>query len=213
MIEQSRVQRAAGRFKQQVTILGSTISIMWLLEIVDILFFQQGLNALGVWPRQLSGLWGIFLMPLLHGGLAHLTANTMPFLILGWLVMLRSTADFIIVTTFSMLLTGTGLWFFGSSNAVYIGASGVIFAYFGFLLLRGYFERSPQSILIALVVAFFYGGLILGVLPQEPGISWEAHLFGFLTGALAARLLARKPQPAQTSSSEPIYPYDQSLYD
>jgi membrane associated rhomboid family serine protease len=211
-MEQSRVQRAAGRFKQQVTILGSVIFIIWLLEIVDILLFQQGLNALGVWPRQVSGLWGIFLMPLLHGGLAHVAANTMPFLILGWLVMLRSIVDFIIVTAISMLLTGTGLWLFGSSNAVYIGASGIIFAYFGFLLLRGYFERSPQSILIALIVAFFYGGLILGVLPQRPGISWEAHLFGFLTGVLAARLLARKAQPAQ-STSEPIYPYDQSLYD
>lgn len=212
MTQQSPVQRAAGRFKQQLTVLGSLILVIWLLEIIDILFFDQALNALGVWPRQLSGLWGIFLMPLLHGGLAHVAANTMPFLVLGWLVMLRSMVDFVFVTAISVLLTGSGLWLLGSSSAVYIGASGIIFAYFGFLLLRGYFERSPQSILIALIVTFFYGGLLLGVLPQRPGISWEAHLFGFLTGVLAARLLSRKPQPAPPSS-EPFYPYDQSITD
>jgi membrane associated rhomboid family serine protease len=173
---------------------------MWLLEVVDAYFLGQALNSLGIWPRRIDGLWGIILMPLLHGGMGHLAANTLPFLILGGLVFWRSGSDFLIVSLVTVLLSGLALWLFGASRAVYIGASGLIFGYFGFLVFRGYFERSPQSLLVALLVVVFYGGLLFGLVPQRNGISWEAHLFGFLSGALCARLLAATP----ISSSPPL---------
>jgi membrane associated rhomboid family serine protease len=90
-----------------------------------------------------------------------------------------------------MLVSGLGVWLFGASG-VHVGASGLIFGYLGFLLLRGYFERNFPSILLSLIVGFLYGGAIWGVLPTQPGISWEGHLFGFIGGVLAARLLARR---------------------
>ena len=182
---------STARLRRQLSFLVTLLVIMWLLELVDVVFLSQALNGLGVWPRQLLGLWGVLLMPFLHGGLAHLAANTLPFLVLGWLVMWRRTTDFVAVTAITTLLTGLTLWLFGSSHAVYIGASGIIFGYFGFLVFRGYFERSPQSLLVALLVIFLYGGLILGVVPQRSGVSWEAHLLGFISGALCARFLAR----------------------
>ncbi len=181
------------RLKQQLTFLALIIGAMWLLELVDVLLLDQALNGLGVWPRRAEGLWGVVLMPLLHGGLGHLAANTLPFLVLGGLVLWRRTADFIVVTVATTVLTGLALWLVGSSRAVYIGASGVVFGYFGFLVFRGYFERSPQSLLIALIVVVLYGGLLVGVVPQGNGISWEAHLIGFLSGALCARLLSHAP--------------------
>jgi membrane associated rhomboid family serine protease len=156
-----RIRRTADKLKEQALILFSLVAAAWLLEIVDVLLLHQALDAFGVWPRRAAGLWGILLMPLLHGGLAHVAANTVPFIVLGWLVMLRRSRDFILVTAITMLVTGFGLWLFGSPQVVYIGASSLIFGYFSFLLLRGYYERSPQSIFVALLVAFFYGGKLI----------------------------------------------------
>ena len=173
---------------------------MWLLELIDVLLLKQALNGFGVWPRQPDGLWGILFMPLLHGGFGHLAANTVPFMVLGGLVLWRSARHFLIVTIVTTLLTGLLLWLFGSSRAVYIGASGLVFGYFGFLVFRGYFERSPQSLLVALLVVVLYGGLLFGLVPQGNGISWEAHVLGFLSGALCARLLS----PASLADGPPL---------
>jgi membrane associated rhomboid family serine protease len=105
--------------------------------------------------------------------------------------MLRETSDFFVVTIITMLVSGLGVWLTAPAYSIHIGASGVIFGYFGFLLLRGYFERSFAAILFSLIVGLLYGGLIWGVLPLQYGISWQGHLFGFIGGALAARLLAQ----------------------
>jgi membrane associated rhomboid family serine protease len=105
--------------------------------------------------------------------------------------MLRRTSDFFVVSAIAMLVGGLGTWLFGAP-ALHIGASGVIFGYLGFLLLRGYFERKFASILFSVFVGILYGSLIWGVLPGQPGISWEGHLFGFLGGVLAAKLLAEE---------------------
>lgn len=181
----------ARELKTQAIVLGGFIALIWTLEIVDLLFLGGVLNAYGIRPRSIIGLRGILFAPFLHGGLAHVAANTIPFLTFGWLIMLRETSDFFVVTAVTMLTSGLGVWLIGSPYTIHIGASGLIFGYFGFLLLRGYFERSFSAILFSLIVGLLYGSLIWGVLPLQVGISWQGHLFGFLGGALAARLLAR----------------------
>ena len=179
----------ASEIKTQVTILGSFVTLMWVLEIVDVFVFRQGLNVYGILPREIIGLRGILFAPFLHGGFAHLISNTIPFLLLGWFVMLQETSEFFIVTPIIMLVSGLGGWLLGAPG-LHIGASGVIFGYLGFLLARGFFERNFPSILLSLIVGSLYGGLIWGVLPIQPGVSWEGHLFGFIGGVLAARFLA-----------------------
>ncbi|NES21688.1 MAG: rhomboid family intramembrane serine protease [Symploca sp. SIO3E6] len=183
----------ARAFKTQVTILGGSIALMWALEILDVIVFRQkiNLNIYGIIPREIMGLRGILFAPFLHNGFAHLISNTIPFLVLGWFVMLQKTSEFFIVTPIIMLVSGLGVWLLGSP-AVHIGASGVIFGYLGFLLARGFFDRNFLSILLSLLVGSLYGGLIWGVLPNQPGVSWEGHLFGFIGGVLAARFLARQ---------------------
>jgi membrane associated rhomboid family serine protease len=184
---------AVGReLKAHAAILVTFVALMWFLEVIDILIFRGALNNFGVQPRRLVGLRGILLMPLLHGGLGHLIANTGPFLVLGWLVMVRRTADFIFVTAVVMLTSGLGVWLVGPAHSITIGASGLIFGYFGFLLLRVYFDRHFVSFLLAVVVFLFYGTILWGVLPQLPGVSWQAHLFGFIGGIFAARALGRR---------------------
>lgn len=178
--------------KTQATILGSFVTIFWILEILDQFVLNNSLDQYGIVPHSLIGLRGILFSPFLHGGFGHLIANTIPFLILGWFVMLQETTDFWIVTILTMIVGGAGVWIFASPNSVHIGASSLIFGYLGFLLLRGYFQRNTPSILLSLTVGFLYGGLIWGVLPMRPGISWQGHLFGFLGGVLAAKLIAKE---------------------
>ncbi|MCL1464070.1 rhomboid family intramembrane serine protease [Argonema galeatum] len=184
----------ARELKNQVIILGGIVALMWLLEIVDRFFLRGALDIYGIIPHSTIGLRGILFAPFLHGNFFHLAANTVPFVTLGWLIMLRETSDFFIVSAITMLVSGLGVWLTAPSNSLHIGASGVVFGYLGFLLLRGYFERSIISIALSLIVGFFYGSLIWGVLPSQIGISWQGHLFGFIGGAIAARLLPqRKP--------------------
>lgn len=181
----------AQELRMHALILGSFVAFIWVLELIDLFIFRGYLNLYGIRPRTLIGLRGILFAPFLHGGIGHLMANTIPFLVLGWFVMLREISDFFIVSVITILVSGVGVWLFGSPS-IHIGASGLIFGYFGFLLLRGYFERSFSSVTFSLIVGLLYGGLIWGVLPIRYGISWEGHLFGFLGGVLAARLLARR---------------------
>jgi membrane associated rhomboid family serine protease len=188
--------------KKQISILGSFVAIFWILEILDQFVFPREvdrygiihyfLDSYGIRPHSLIGLRGILFAPFLHGDFGHLIGNTIPFLILGWLVMIQETSDFWIVTLITMIIGGSGTWIFGSPNSVHIGASSLVFGYLGFLLLRGYFQRNIPSIMLSLVVGFLYGGLIWGVLPMQPGISWQGHLFGFLGGVLSAKLIAKE---------------------
>jgi membrane associated rhomboid family serine protease len=172
--------------KAQVTVLGGAIALMWLV------FFASWLSGghllmLGIIPRTAIGLRGIFLAPFLHGSVAHLLGNTISFLFLGWLVMLRDRNHFLPVTIYSMLASGLTAWLFGAPGSVHIGASGVIFGFLGFLMLAGWYVRSFSSVALSILVTIFWGPLVLGVIPGSAGISWHAHLGGFLGGVLAAR--------------------------
>ncbi|BAW96519.1 rhomboid family protein [[Synechococcus] sp. NIES-970] len=182
--------------RQQIYILGILLASFWGLEISDQLIFQNlwrgGLDVFGIVPRQPLGLRGVLFAPFLHGGFQHLIANTVPFAFLGWLVMLRRLEDFFIVTFFTMLVGGLGVWLIGAPNSVHIGASILIFGYLGFLLFRGYFQRDIPSVAVALLVFFFYGGVLWSVFPTMPGVSWEGHLFGLIGGAIAAKSLSTR---------------------
>lgn len=106
--------------------------------------------------------------------------------------MLRNARHFIPVTLLSMLGAGLMAWLVGAPASVHVGASGVVFGYLGFLMLSGWFARSFASIALSIGVTVAWGGLVFGVMPGQPGISWQAHLGGFLGGVLAARWLGRR---------------------
>ncbi len=198
MGNKERLQVAGQQFKQQIIFLGSIIFIFWVLELFDWFLFNSWLDSFGIVPRTTTGLRGIFLGPFLHVGFAHVAANTWPFLILGWFVLLRGVRLFVNVSLVTAVISGLGTWLIGPANSVHIGASGLIFGYFGYLLLRGYFERSWSSVIGSIFIGFLYGGMLFGVLPGEVGISWQAHLFGFIGGILAAYLMTN------TKSSEEL---------
>lgn len=175
--------------RTQLIILGGFIVFIWLLETIDWVL-GGSLDQFGIVPRQSSGLWGIGAAPLLHVGFAHVAANTIPFLVLGWFVLLRGVKTFMLVTLIVVVISGFGTWLIAPSASIHLGASGLVFGYFGYLLLRGYFERSWEAIVWSVVVALLYGGMMVGLFPGNAGISWQMHLFGFIGGGFAAYLLA-----------------------
>ena len=190
MIEKSRSNPAG--LKSGVVLLSGALLAMWVLELADLLLLGGALDAYGIRPRSVDGLEGIVLSPFLHGGLAHLANNSVPFVVLGLLVFLNGLRNFVVTTLLSLFVGGLGVWLVGAPNTVHIGASGVVFGYLGYLLLRGYFSRSLGAVLLSLLLVVLYGGALWGLLPIQAGVSWTAHLFGFLGGALSAHLLRRR---------------------
>jgi membrane associated rhomboid family serine protease len=141
---------------------------------------------------------GILFAPFLHASFAHLSANTIPLLVLGWLVMLRRKRDFFWVSALAALVGGLGTWLIGPALSIHVGASVLIFGYLGYLLSRGIFERKIWPIVGSVVTFFLYGGALGGILPGAIGISWQGHLFGLIGGILAARML--RASPAETTA-------------
>lgn len=174
----------------QIRILGGFILLIWVLEMADQLLLRHRLNRLGIIPRNPVGLRGIVFAPLLHGTWQHLGANTMPLLVLGGLTMLRGVGEFAIATAVVWLVSGLGVWLFAAPRTIHIGASGLVFGYFGFLVSRSYFDQDLLSAVVSIVVVLLYGPLIWGILPsRRRGISWQGHLFGFVGGVITARYL------------------------
>lgn len=169
------------------------LALMWLVEIADWLVFGGTLDRLGIVPRQVDGLRGVLLAPLLHGGFGHLAANTLPFLALGTLIMLRYRRQFAAIAGIVLLVSGLGTWLFAPSYTVHIGASGLVFGFFSYLVVAALYERSAGAIGLALVVIVLYGSILWGALPQDNGISWQGHLFGLVGGGLAAYAIAPRP--------------------
>ena len=175
--------------RTQALVLGGTLAAFWAVFIVSSLL-GGSLLRFGVVPRTTVGLRGILFAPFLHASLSHIVANSVPFVLLGWMVMLRDESHFIPVTLAAMLGSGLMAWLLGAPGTIHIGASGVIFGYLGFLMLTGWYTRSFGSILLSIIVTMVWGSLVLGMMPGAPGISWQAHVGGFLGGAFAARALS-----------------------
>jgi len=165
--------------------------MLYVVEAADVLSGGALDAEGGIEPREFDGLDGVLFAPLLHGDWAHLVANTVPFLVFGFLAMAGGIRQFVAVTATIWLLGGLGVWLLGPADTNHIGASGVIFGWLVFLLARGFYTRSAAQIVLAVGLFLIWGGVLWGVLPGDPGISWQGHLFGAIGGVIAARVLAR----------------------
>jgi membrane associated rhomboid family serine protease len=158
--------------------------LLWFVYLVDFKF-GLGLSRFGILPRTKTGLIGIAASPFLHANLYHIVSNTVTLFFLSltlWSFYPRIASRVIIL---SIIIGGSLVWVF-ARQSVHIGASGLIYSIAAFLVAMGLFHRSFRSLLIAIFIAFFYGGLIWGVFPSNPRISWEGHLFGGIAGIVLA---------------------------
>jgi membrane associated rhomboid family serine protease len=202
-------------FKRFLPILIVT-ALCWLVFPINNLLLNGDLAAHGIVPRHISGLPGILWAPFLHASYQHLLANTLPLLVLGGILCARSRGEFIIVTAIGILLGG-GLTWLVARSAAHIGASGLIFCYFGYLASLAYFHRSFGTLCLSILCIIGYGGIIRGVLPTNAAVSWEGHLTGLLAGVTLAWFVSKvkktpltptAPAPPSPSGhpSEPIVP-------
>jgi membrane associated rhomboid family serine protease len=177
----------------------------WLIFGLDSLIWHGRLTQHGIVPRHLNSLPGIVWAPFLHASFRHLAANTLPLLILGGIICGRSRAEFAVVTVAGILLGG-GLTWLIARNASHIGASGLIFCYFGYIASMAWFRRTFGTLCLSVVCVLGYGGMLRGIFPAATAISWESHLAGLIAGVVLASLMAKlkqgpAPQTALATSS------------
>jgi membrane associated rhomboid family serine protease len=182
----------ATRAVSAVFVVGLLLAGMWLLEVFAYLTDNRILTY-GIQAHDVNDIPHVFTAPFLHANWDHLFANTVPFAILGFLAALRGLSKFLVMNVVVMVVGGLGVWFLAPEGSVTIGASILVFGYFGYLIGRGVFERRLFDIVIAVVVGGLFGTAILsGVLPNNPHISWQGHLFGLIGGVLASWTLRRR---------------------
>jgi membrane associated rhomboid family serine protease len=179
---------------------------LWMLEFLDQLSGHQ-LDQLGIHAREVDGMPEIFTAPFLHSGWDHLLSNSLPFYILGFLVLLSGLARWLASSLIIIVISGVAAWSLTPAHTIILGASGLIFGWLTYLLARGIWSRRPAQVVVAAVVLLVYGGLIWGIFPSGAGISWQAHLGGAIGGVVAAWLLHRRSNRRQLVTTGPVRRY------
>ena len=169
-------------------VIAAVLALMWLVEILDTVALDDRLQGNGIRPRSVDGIDGI----------VWALGNR------AW-VLVRGVRRWMAASAVIIVLGGALVWLLAiGSNEVHIGASGWVFGLFGFLIASAWFERRPVSIVLAIVAVMLYGGTILfGFLPR-PGLSWEGHLFGFVAGVVAARMLTARRTRTVSEPTDPL---------
>lgn len=176
---------------------------LWALELVD-QASGNALDAFGIRARVLHGLPEIFTAPFLHAGWQHLISNSVPFFVLGFLVLTGGVVRWVVSSLTSVVSSGLFAWLLTPAGTIVLGVSGLVFGWLTYLIVRGLWSRRPGQVVIGVLVLLGYGGLIWGVLPGAAGISWQAHLGGAVGGVIAAWALHRRvvrPAPVRSGYS------------
>lgn len=181
---------SSNNLRAQLKIVFSLVALLLAIELIN-LFTGRVLNQYSIVPRVPSSLPYIFSAPLLHASIQHFLSNIFTFAVFAFLVLQFGRKQFYLVNLGLFIGTGLLVWIFGR-QAYHLGVSGIIYGYFGFLVLAGFLSKKLGLIVISILVAFFYGTMVWGVLPSQPYISWESHLFGFVAGIFLAFMLRSK---------------------
>jgi len=166
--------------KDNLPMLGIICLILWASFILT-LTTGRAILMLGIRPRHLTGLPGIFLSPLLHADFNHIFFNTIPLLVLSNFILINGLSYYLQVTFWITLLSGTAIWLFAKPG-LHVGASGLITGYWSFLVCNMYQNFNATTVILGLVSVYYFAGIFFGIFPSEKGVSWEGHLFGLLAG-------------------------------
>lgn len=200
----SRLRRFLG---STFGVLFAAVAVMWFIEIIDTVALDNRLQRNGINPRSTEGLDGILWAPWLHSDFGHLVSNTVPLLVMGWLTALRGLRYWLTVTVTTIVLGGGLVWLFAAGSN-HIGASGLVFGYFGALMGAALRSRTPAMLAPALVALFLYGTILVGIVPQDD-ISWEGHLAGLVVGmAISYRLVPKGPRRKTDEEDDVLYPWE-----
>jgi membrane associated rhomboid family serine protease len=177
------------KFRDALIVMGAFLAVLWVLQIANWADGYRLDTEFGILPEQVSRLPEIFTAPLLHFSWQHIEGNSVPLFVLGVLAAYRSIPRFLLASLIIAVTSGLAVWLFQSGNELTVGASGLIFGYFGYVLTRGFFDRSLVDIGVGLLAGALYWTILAVALPGTPGVSWIGHLGGLVGGILAAWLL------------------------
>lgn len=172
-------------------IMALVVGIMWALEAIDTAL-GNSLDEFGIHAWTLDGLWEIFTAPWLHYGWAHLAGNSVPLFVLGMLVLIESTRVWVVSAVIITICSGLLAWVASPPGTVTLGASGIVFGWLAYLLVKGLFTHRISDIVLAVIIFLVYGSVLWGVLPGAAGVSWQAHLGGAIGGIISARWASRR---------------------
>jgi membrane associated rhomboid family serine protease len=192
-----------------LVVLGTIVSIMWIVEAVNSLDSSRLSQSDGIYPRNVDHIWAIFTAPFLHFSFQHLIANTVPFLFMGVIIALQGAKRLVLVSLIVIVVGGVGTWLIAPSGTDTAGASGVVFGYATYLLARGFFNRSALELLTGLIVGVVWGGALLSSIVPHTGVSWQGHVCGAIGGVVAAYVL-RRDRPRKLGPG-PATPLDRAL--
>ena len=195
------------KFRDALIVMGAFLAVIWILQVVNWADGYRLDSEFGILPEHVSRLGEIFSAPFLHFSWQHIEGNSVPLFVLGVLAAYRSIGRFLLVSLIVAVTSGMAVWLFQSPNELTVGASGLIFGYFGYVLMRGFFDRNPIDIGVGLVAGALYWTILEVAIPGTPGVSWIGHVGGLVGGVLAAWLLRtpaderrpvfkRRPAPA-----------------
>ena len=216
------------KFRDALIVMGVFLAVIWVLQVVNWADGYRLDSEFGILPEHVSRLGEIFSAPFLHFSWQHIEGNSVPLFVLGVLAAYRSIPRFLLLTLIVAVTSGMAVWLFQSSNELTVGASGLIFGYFGYVLLRGFIDRNLVDIGVGLVAGALYWTILQVAIPGTPGVSWIGHVGGLVGGILAAWVLrtpaaqrrpllpgrsARGPQPASGPASSGTQSVDDMLRD
>jgi membrane associated rhomboid family serine protease len=196
------------KFRDALIVMGAFLAVLWVLQIANWADGYRLDTEFGILPEHVSRLPEIFTAPLLHFSWQHIEGNSVPLFVLGVLAAYRSIPRFLLASLIIAVTSGLAVWLFQSGNELTVGASGLIFGYFGYVLTRGFFDRNLVDIGVGLLAGALYWTILAVALPGTPGVSWIGHLGGLVGGILAAWLLRSAPPVRRTArpASSPAPP-------
>ena len=191
---------SVGKAVRAAIFMTGFLGLLWLIQLINWADSYHLDDRFGILPHHESHLGDIFTAPLLHFSWPHLEGNSLPFLILGFLAAYRGLAKFVSLTLIVAITSGLAVWFFQSSDELTVGASGLIFGYFGYVLVRGLFDRNLIDVIVGVLAGVAYAGILAVAIPGTPGVSWIGHAGGLAGGVLAGWVLrSRRPAKAQVA--------------
>jgi membrane associated rhomboid family serine protease len=198
---------SVGKAVRALIFVGAFLGLLWLIQLINWADSYHLDNQFGILPHHESRLGDIFTAPLLHFSWPHLEGNSIPLLVLGFLAAYRGITRFITVTLIVAITSGLAVWFFQSGNELTVGASGLIFGYFGYVLVRGIFDRNLIDIAVGILAGVLYFSILTVAIPGTPGVSWIGHAGGLAGGVLAGWVLrSRRPTSAKPVAAAPRAP-------
>ena len=187
------------KVRDALVLMGAFIALIWILQVVNWADGYRLDAQLGIWPHSVTRLGDIFTAPFLHFSWQHIEGNTVPLFVLGVLAAYRGLKKFLLATLIIAVVSGLAVWLFQSGSELTVGASGLIFGYFGYVLVRGFFDRNLLDIGLGAIAGVLYWTILQVAIPGTPGISWIGHLGGLLGGVLAAWVLRTRTPAGVTA--------------